>query len=358
MLPELLIITRNYPPRTGGLENFSFNLVRELKRHFHVQVVALAHGKRHLAWFLPWALCAGLAAARRGSTPRIHLCDGLLAPIGRVLKLCSRSRVSASVHGLDVTFPRSLYQRIAPSSLRHLDRIVCVSRSTRDECLKRGVPAERCSVIPNGVRAEEVYLTSDRRDLVREAESCLGRSFAGKTILLTVGRLVKRKGVQWFVERVLPRLDPDYVYIVVGIGPELAAIQEAVRRCNLGDRVVLAGRQTDRQRNCLLNIADVFIMPNISIPGDVEGFGIAALEAGACGVPVIASDIQGLCDAVVDGITGHLVKEKDAEGFVARIAALGLDRGHIRSTVISRFSWERIGREYVRLLTPSNSDIA
>ena len=71
---------------------------------------------------------------------------------------------------------------------------------------------------------------------------------------------------------------------MVGTGPEYSAIQGMVRRKQLGWRVVLAGRQPDRLRNCLLNLADAFIMPNISIPGDVEGFGIAALEAGRTAV--------------------------------------------------------------------------
>jgi glycosyltransferase involved in cell wall biosynthesis len=344
--PKLVIITRNYPPQIGGLENYSFNLIRELMRHLPLRVIALGKGKRHLVWFLPYALAAGLVYAWLGKAPRIHLCDGLLAPIGLVLKFFSRNRVSATVHGLDITFDHPLYQRLVPFCLGQLDQIVCVSRSTRDECLARGIPTERCVVIPNGIHPKEIYLAADRRDLIREVEISLNQRLAGKKILLTVGRLVKRKGVQWFVEQVLPRLGADYVYIVVGTGPELGAIQDAVRRGNLQSQVVLAGRRPDRFRNCLLNAADAFIMPNIRVPGDVEGFGIAALEAGACGLPVIGADIEGIRDAVVEGVTGHLVREGDAEGFAARIDSLDMDRSRMRKAVAERFSWERIGMEY------------
>jgi phosphatidylinositol alpha-1,6-mannosyltransferase len=355
--PQLLIITRNHPPQTGGLENYSFNLIRELRRQLPLRVVALTRGKLHLIWFLPYALAIGLAFARHGSAPRVHLCDGVLAPIGWLLKLFSRSRVSASVHGLDVTFAHPFYQRVVPPCLRRLDQIVCVSRSTRDECLKRGIPAERCAVIPNGINPEEIFLEADPGDLIQEVETGLGRRFTGRKILLTVGRLVKRKGVQWFVERVLPRLEADYVYIVLGTGPEHAAIQAAVRRGNLRERVVLAGRRPDRLRNCLLNVADAFIMPNISVPGDVEGFGIAALEAGACGLPVIAAGIQGICDAVIDGVTGHLVAERDADGFVSRIRTLKLDRTCIRAVVGDTYSWKKIGRVYAELLTAAEENV-
>jgi glycosyltransferase involved in cell wall biosynthesis len=355
MPPELLIITRNYPPQTGGLENYSFHLIRELRRRMPLRMIALGKSKPHLIWFLPLALAAGVTSVWFDSIPRIHLCDGLLAPIGRMLKLFSRSRVSATVHGLDVTFSQPLYQRLIPSCLRHLDQIVCVSRSTRDECLKRGVPAERCVVIPNGIPAEEFRLVEDRHDLIPELERSLGRPMAGRKLLVTVGRLVKRKGVQWFVEEVLPRLGPKYLYVIVGTGPEQEAIQDAVIRRNLQDRVVLMGRQPDHLRNSLLQAADAFIMPNISIPGDVEGFGIAALEAGACGLPVIAAGIQGIRDAVLDGVTGYLVREKDAGEFADRIETVELDRDHIRSTVISRFGWEQVGREYAEVLRLSKT---
>ncbi len=349
--PRLLVITRNFPPQTGGLENYSFNLIRELRRHLPVRVIALGRRKHHLLWFLPYALLAGLFYACLGNTSRIHLCDGLLAPIGCILKFLASSRVSISVHGLDVTYGHPFYQRLIPFCMRRLDLIVCVSRATRAECLNRGIPRSRCVVVPNGIHPAEIHLADDRGDLVREVEAALGRSLQGKKILLTVGRLVKRKGVAWFIEDVLPQLGAEYVYVVVGNGPELSAIQSAAKRCGLAAKVILVGRGSDRLRNCLLNIAHAFIMPNITIPGDVEGFGIAALEAGACGLPVIASGIQGIRDAVIDGVTGHLVPERSPQAFADRIAFLDLDRSLVRTAVAERFGWERIGMEYVLKLT-------
>lgn len=351
MPPKLLIITRNYPPQIGGLENFSFNLVAELKRHMSVKVIALGRTKPHLTWFMPAALMMGLIAARTKPIGLVHLCDGLLAPIGRLLKVFSKARVTASVHGLDVTFPHPVYQRVVPACLKRLDRIVCVSQSTRDECLRRAIPGEQCVVIPNGIHPEEIWLPASKSSLIQEVEAVLRCRLGGKKILLTVGRLVKRKGVGWFIENVLPRLDQNYVYVVVGTGPEYSAIQDMVRRKQFRCRIVLAGRQPDRLRNCLLNCADAFIMPNITIPGDVEGFGISALEAGACGLPVIASGIQGIRDAVIDGVTGYLVSEQDAEGFLSRIQGLDLDRRRVRSEVAGRFSWNKIGLAYAEMLS-------
>jgi len=62
---------------------------------------------------------------------------------------------------------------------------------------------------------------------------------------------------------------------------------------------------------------------------DVEGFGISALKAGSCGLPVVASNIQGIRDVIVDGKTGYLVGEGDVEGFVGRITDMDLDKDQI-----------------------------
>jgi glycosyltransferase involved in cell wall biosynthesis len=346
MLPKLLVITRNYPPQVGGLENYSFNLIRELERYMPVKMMALSKSKLNLVWFLPSLWIRGVLAIRTGRIPIVHLCDALMAPIGCIFKALTRARISASVHGLDVTFPNRAYQKVIPRCLSRFDLLFCVSRSTRNECVQRGITPTRCVVIPNGIRPDEIFLPFEKAHLTKELETSLGTSFANRTILASVGRLVRRKGVGWFVENVMPRLDSRFVFVILGAGPEYSKIQSLIRKLRVENRVFLAGQQPDRVRNLLLNAADAFIMPNISIAGDVEGFGISALEAGSCGLPVIASGIQGIPDAVVEGVTGHLVREGDAEGFAARIESLDMDRSRIRKAVAERFSWERIGMEY------------
>ena len=346
----LLVITRNFPPQRGGLEAYSYHLTRELARHMPVRVVALRKSKPHLVWFLPLAFVSSLHFVRAGGIRRVHICDAALAPIGLMIKVLSGAKVTASAHGLDVTFSNPVYQGLISACLARLDAVVCVSRATRDECLKRGVARQRCHVIPNGVDPGQVSSLAHHDEMIRSLGGTLGYDLRGKKVLLTVGRLVKRKGVAWFVENVVPRLGEGYVYVVVGAGPERDAIANAVRRNHLTGRVVLAGPQPDSIRNLLFHSAHAFIMPNILVVGDIEGFGIAALEAGACGLPVIASRLQGIPDAVVDGVTGHLVEAQDADAFIARLASLDLDRKRIRAEVVDRFSWGRIGAAYAALL--------
>lgn len=342
MKQKILFISRNYPPKIGGLETYSYNLIQEFEQHHIVHKIALSKSNIHLLWFLPYCLVAGAITAWRHSIGLIHLCDGLLSPVGAILRLILRARISVSVHGLDITYYNILYQLIVPRCLARLDKIICVSHATRSECQRRGVPDQKIVVIPNGIRSEELYLDQPKEILQRQLDPIIGQTSRGKKVLLTVGRLVKRKGVAWFLDSVMPRLNPDYIYIIAGDGPELAAIRMRIISHEWEQRVFALGRVTSDVRKTLFNAADIFVMPNITVAHDIEGFGIVVLEAGSCGLPVVASNLQGIRDAVLEGQTGYLVDEGDADGFLNRILSMDLRRQDIRTRVHKRFDWSRI----------------
>ena len=135
-------------------------------------------------------------------------------------------------------------------------------------------------------------------------------------------------------------------YLIVGEGPEDEKIKRLIGAKHLSNRVFLLGKLSDEQRNVVLNASDIFIMPNITVDGDIEGFGIVMLEAGSVGLPVIASNIQGIRDAVIDGQTGYLVEEGNSGDFVARIVSADLNKASIRAIVKKTFDWPRIAERY------------
>jgi glycosyltransferase involved in cell wall biosynthesis len=346
MKQKILFISRNYPPKIGGLETYSYNLIREFERHHCVHKIVLSRHIPHLLWFLPYCLVAGVLKANRHRIRHIHLCDGLLSPVGIVLKLFTGAHISVSIHGLDITYRNFFYQLMIPRCTARLDRIICVSHATRTECRRRGVPGQKSVVIPNGIRPDELCLDQPRAVLQRQLEPLIGKTDRRNKILLTVGRMVKRKGVVWFLDHVMGRLGADYIYVIAGDGPDLALIRERIRTRKWEHRVFALGRVSGEVLKILYNAADIFVMPNITVADDQEGFGIVILEAGSCGLPVVASNLQGITDAVLEGQSGYLVNEGDADGFLKRIVAMDLKRQDVRAIVKRHFDWARIYQAY------------
>jgi len=350
MKSRILFITRNYPPKVGGLETYSYNLIKEFQTHESAHKITLSKSIKHLIWFFPYSFFRALYLIRKYSIQSVHLCDGLLALLGVLLKHLTGVKVTLTIHGLDITYKNQFYQSLIPWCIARLDGVVCVSHSTRDECVRRIIPCPNCTVIPNGIRPDQLYLQQSKNELSRKLENLVGISIKNKKVLFTIGHLVKRKGVAWFVENVMPRLEGSCLYVVAGEGHERGTIQEIVDRYKLQGSVLLLGEVSDEDRKFIYNASDIFIMSNITVPGDVEGFGIVVLEAGSCGLPVVASNIQGLRDAVINGKTGYLVEEGDVEGFVDRITEMNLDKDQIREIVNSTFDWAKIYKRYRNIL--------
>ena len=146
---------------------------------------------------------------------------------------------------------------------------------------------------------------------------------ADDVVLLTVGRLVVRKGMRWFVDEVMPVLPSTVHYVVAGSGPESETIARGGGRAWARTaRWHLLGLVADAvKREVLLRGADVFVQPNVPTSGDMEGFGLVLVEAAKRGTPVVASALEGMPDAVADGETGILCRAGDADEWLRRTGA-------------------------------------
>ena len=114
----------------------------------------------------------------------------------------------------------------------------------------------------------------------------------------------------------MPKLPENFHYVIAGDGPDREDIVKAIAEKNLSSRVDILGYVTDKIRNILFNTADIFVQPNIKIVNDMEGFGISVIEASACERVVLASNLEGLKDAIKDGENGFLVKVKSVDSIV------------------------------------------
>jgi glycosyltransferase involved in cell wall biosynthesis len=306
--PKVLFLTRKYPPMIGGLETLSYYLTTGYAGP--KTIVPLGRLQRHLVWFLPYVSLRVLLTGHRYDL--IHLGDPMLALAGRIGALVWRRKVVVCVHGLDLVYAHRLYQWYLRRFLR-ADTFVAISTATRRLAAERGL--EPVTVITIGV-AEEFFDIERRPD----ADPEVAAARHGRSVLITTGRLIPRKGVVWFVTNVLPRL--DVLYVVVGGGRDYARIQRAAEAAGVSDRLLLIWQPERDRMQTLLSSADLFVMPNVPIPNDVEGFGIVGIEAAASGLPVVASRLEGIPDAVTDGESGVLVEPQNADAYVAAIERL------------------------------------
>ena len=357
MKPEILFLSRNYPPQIGGLEAYSCNLIKHVGRHHAVSKIVLGKPRKHLSWFIPYAMLKAVHVIKEEDICRVHVCDGLLATVGLLLKSFLPVTVSVTVHGLDITFKNGLYQAIIPHCVARLDKIICVSRHTRNECVQRGIPAAKTWVIPNGINPADFQISESRKACRIELGDKLGMRLEGRKILITVGRLVPRKGVAWFVENVMPELDPAITYLIAGHGEDQERIVHLIEEYKLQDRVKYLGTVSEKEKEILFSAADLFIQPNIPVEDDIEGFGLVVLEAGRYATYVVASDLEGLKDAITHGKNGVLIRPGDKELYIQQIEDLLSDHDVLMSKsleaqnyVLSTYSWDNVAQQYVSVL--------
>lgn len=348
---KILFLTRTFPPVVGGMENVCFELSVHLPKFAQVKTIANRRGKKFLPVFLPLAVLKALYLAPKYDV--LLLGDGVMAVVGWFVKifLGKRKKVVSVVHGLDITYQMPLFQKLwVGKFLPALDKLIAVGNETIRQGVARGIAEEKFVFVPNGIDTEKFIGDYSRGDL----EKAAGIGLEGKKVILTSGRLAKRKGVAWFVRKVVPKLSENVVYIVAGDGPDKESIEKAIKDNRLEERVRMLGFVSDETRNILFNTCDIFVQPNIKVPGDMEGFGITMIEATTCRLPVVASGIEGIKDAIKDGQNGFLLESGNAQAYAAKITELLADGDALkkfgenaREYAIENYSWDKIAKKYI-----------
>jgi phosphatidylinositol alpha-1,6-mannosyltransferase len=321
------------------------------------QSVLLAHRGPNwaLPWWVPSAVLRAIWLVKSQRVDMVLTGDALMyAAVSPVLRLL-RTPCSTMVLGLDMTYDNRAYRAVVYPALRRAEHVIAISEATAAVARDLGVPPDRVYVVPLGVDAPEV--TPEQRAAARESLHERLGTRDEQLLLLTLGRLVRRKGVVWFLRSVLPELPRDVVYVVAGDGDDAERVRDTVGTMELRDRVRLLGEVDDSERELLLLGTDLFVQPNIPVPGDIEGFGLVTIEAAMRGLPVLAADLEGISEAVVDGVTGRLLPSGDADAWVAELTSLAANRNRLATQGLAfqeaaraRYSERLMGEELVRLL--------
>ena len=335
MSAPILFITRKWAPASGGMETYSMRLSEALAAHEPVETIALrgqdnAMPPTVLALLaFPFTVIA--AALRRSAPPRfVHLGDMALWPLGLLTLLWPDAALLISAHGTDVAYHRrggvkgrlyGAYLRAGAWLLGGRVTVIANSRATRDVTAETGW--RRIDVVP----------------LASDFAAAGAAQAAPSTAILFAGRLVKRKGLSWFVREVLPLLPEGVTLDVAG------TVWDASEETALADpRVRFLGPLQQDELARRFAGALCVIVPNITPGnGEYEGFGLVAPEAAAAGGVVLAASHGGLTDAVLDGETGFLLPTGEAAAWAAQIAAVAA------WTPEQRAAWCRTAAERSRI---------
>jgi glycosyltransferase involved in cell wall biosynthesis len=224
---------------------------------------------------------------------------------------------------------------------RAVDRVVVQCQDEVTELVRMGVPRTRMALVPSGVNTERFSPAGPA--VAREP---------GTARILTVARLVERKGVEDLI-RALTRV-PKAELVVVGGPPDGDIAGDAyacklgalARKCHVEDRVRLVGAVPAHEMPAWYRSADL-----LAATPWYEPFGLTVLEAMACGVPVVASAVGGLVDTVVDGVTGELVPAREPAPLARTLRRLLADDTRrisygaaAQDRAVQSYSWPRIAR--------------
>ena len=375
---EILFITHKFPPSIGGMEKQSYELISGIRQHCKVHTIIQSPNESKVWFFINLKKRIKRVLKENPGIGVIHCNDGVCASFCAWLKGYTDIPVTATLHGLDIVFPNKLFQRIVIPRLRKFDRIFSVSQATAEACYERGFRREQVVVVLNGV--DKVLAEKELNDFfIRRFLSEYEIDITNKRIILGVGRAVKRKGFSWFVREVLPGLDRNYLFIHVGRIMSGKSFSERFFRIlpqNLRNQLELfLGYPSDsRELNqlktsngnwvsagsvaysdlCqLMKQADLLVMPNLKVPGDMEGFGLVALEAALSGTFVLASDLEGINSAITNEKNGRLIESGNISSWRENIPELLDDKDILtrradkaQKYVLENFSWEKMVLNY------------
>jgi glycogen(starch) synthase len=228
----------------------------------------------------------------------MHVHDWLAAFSGISFKHYLNKPMVLTVHSTEVGRAQGLH---SPDSFAingiewwatyESNRVIVCSNSMKDEiCNHFNIPAEKVDVIPNAID-DTKYHASAERGLVRQR---FGVGW-GEKLVLCVGRLVPQKGIEYFI-RAIPKIAkrfPEAKYVIVGEGWSRDILEAEARASGYTHKIRFTGFASDQDVINLMSSADVLVVPSI-----YEPFGIVALEGMATGVPVVASQVDGLAEII------------------------------------------------------------
>ncbi len=380
-LMRILNINYEYPPVGGGGGIGNARIVSELSKRHRIDVITshfdglarfsqegnveihrvtvLARREKataslaSLVTFPPSAIIRCLGSLRSNQYDLVHSYFAIPSGVAGLLiaKALGIPHVLTIIGGdiYDPTKPLSphhhrIFRSVVSTVLDHSDRIVAISQDVKQRAQDYYAVRKPIEVINLGLLATSLATSADNGPKTKAAES------DNEFVMVTVGRLVKRKGIDTFLHALSLLPNPNYRAIIIGEGPERAMLQLLAHKLGLDDKVEFTGFISEDRKCRYLSEASAFVLPSVH-----EGLGLVYLEAMQWGLPVIAGNVGGQNDFLTDGETGFLVAPGNPQELANKITLLMQDpqcvqiMGKRNREIADSFSASKIASCYEKL---------
>ena len=378
---KVCVISDFFPPEIGGIQTFSYELTRNLSednRIERVSVIAFHKEMRGQTIINPKFDILRLPQLEKYSLKKEFLRKRYLIPYNLLKKrsydvfhattllpsgffashfnrLFAHKKSFVTIYGNDVLmgFKNKKKRSMIERTFEKVDKIIAFSDSTKNKVKELyGVGEDRFKVIYPGVSVPSIDQT--KIDELKRKYDITDDDF----VILFVGRLVKRKGIDDLMNAVGNIKEENLKLLIVGDGPEEEELKKLREKLNLQKRVIFTGRIPYPDIFPCYKLSDVFSMPSkyLRDEGEIEGLGIVFLEAQSYGVPVIGTNSGGIPEAIDDGKSGFIVPENDPSAIRDRISELMSNRKlhekiseHAIEFVQKKFSWKGCVDNHINL---------
>ncbi len=378
---KVLFVTNDFGPRAGGIETFITGLIERLPKGS--VIVYTSKQEDSSAYDGNWARNFGVTVVRDRArillpTPRVGYklrklareyvittaCFGAAVPLGLLapsLRRAGVKRIVSLTHGHEVwwakVFPFSLALRRVGSSVDCLTYLGEFTRQAISSALSARASSAMVKIAP-GIDIEH-FAPLAKGAVAETLRQDLG--LAEKSLIVSVGRLVHRKGQDRLIESlaIVQKKFPKAHLLLIGEGPYRQKLEAIAKKFEVERSVTFIGRVQFSELPAYIRAADIFAMPSRSrfFGLEVEGLGIVYLEASACALPVIAGNSGGAPDAVLSGVTGLVVDGTAVPEIADAICTLLSDpegakaMGQAgREWILRQWSWQSWSTKFANLL--------